>query len=85
MSRVTTEISKGFASLIAAIVAIAGVIESAYPGLIPVVGVVVRSAPVIGEQAPVILAALAVIYAAVSSPIPWLRQLLPWKKTRIRG
>lgn len=82
MSKVTREKSKGIAGALSSIVAIAAAVEAAYPGQIPWLGVVVRSAPLVGEHGPILLAALATLYAAASSAVPAIRKLIPWKPDR---
>jgi hypothetical protein len=74
--------SKGIASTIATLVAIAGAISLAYPNKLPFLAQFVKASPVIMTAVPLILTVGGSLYAAASSAVPWLRRVLPWKPAR---
>ncbi len=74
--------SKGIAGAVASVIAIAGTVEAAFPGKIPVFSTIIQMQPVVSQVLPLVLAIGGTLYAAASSAVPGIRSLIPWKKRR---
>lgn len=80
--KLTTEPSKGIAGLVSSLIAILGLIAKAYPDT-PFIGTALKALGVVGEALPALMIVFGMIYASASSAVPWIRNVIPWKKTRV--